>query len=397
MVAQGIAGDFASIGKALGSLFNGGGFDKFFEYLFDAVPGIGVFLIIYALMMFVSKITLFREPEHHKYAHMVGIGIALIGITNDSIYTFLVDFLAGSFLQLFLILFVVFGLMISLNYLKKHLHIAREGNANAAAKDALARTEEKKALTEFNATEQLDYIELSAEMKANKTAENLDAVNNDALKLVDEMQGQLSHAAALQSKGESTRAIRQGILDRISSYVSSLHNEFKSLNTLKKELNSLELASFKELKIEKNGDVDVKHLTAILNKDPQLKKTIRQNNGVVLKYVQQVKQLELSRQSMLKRINSLIDEMVDVEKKTDSLRSELTRSLESGNIAEASSVLGAIRDHLNRIKKDDGLLRSEISNVAALTKQIENFHKVELKELVVELKRTQEQEKEDSN
>lgn len=377
-VAPGIAGDLAEIGKAIGSLFGEEGMGGFFTHLMNAADGVGVFLIIYALMMFVSQVTIFRSDEHKKYAHMFGIGVSLIAVGIPQIYAFLVGFLAGTFLQLILILFVVFAIIILLNVLNKHRHQAKEGATSAAIKSVEKSGEFAKVNNETRAGRRLMRRERRARGDTSNSIKELSKVAHDHMNLIKVMEDQLANAATLQSKGESTRAVRQGILDRMSSFVASLHREHKSLKTLNTEIKQLESITFREFKldkIEKNDYGDL--ISSIKSKAGMMGPLTSIQERKIQEYGFKALQLDKEKISILKQMEALILDATSNESQTESLQQRLTGALESGNISEASAALGSIKVHLQKIEDDDRKLRADINRVKSLIVEIRDFHNAE--------------------
>ncbi|MBN1175160.1 hypothetical protein JXA48_00810 [Candidatus Woesearchaeota archaeon] len=376
--ATGILSDVNEIGQALGSLFGEEGIKGFFTHLFNAVDGIGVFLIIYGLMMFVSQITLFKAEEHKKYSHMFGIGIALIAITNKKIYSLLVDLMAGTLLTLILILFVVYAIIILLTHLKKVHNEAKEGAFKSATRSTAAAGEFAKVNNETRASRRLMRRERRARGDTSESIDELSSAVGNHMHLIQVMEQQLSHAATLQSKGESTRAVRQGILDRMSSFVASLHHEHKSLKALNVELKNLETLSFREFKLDQIEKNDYSHLISRLQSKAGVVGPIPVTTETKIKdYGFKALQLDKAKVQLLKQMESLVMDANSNESQTDSLQQRLTGALESGNISEASAALGSIKSHLQKIEDDNAKLRADINKVKALIVEIRDFHNAE--------------------
>lgn len=378
MVEVQIANDLAHIGNAFAALFGEGGFPVFFKELLLSFRGVGVFLVIYGLMMFISKITIFKSEEHHKYAHMFGIGIALIAISNNKVYDLLVGTVAQTFLQIILIMVVVFGIIILLNYLNKHRHEASAGAITAKSTAVSAKGEYHAAMSEKNklknesqAQKRLNLREKRGMANTVFTTTKLRMSRNNADALLKTMENEISRISSLQSAHEPTDNLRKSIFDKLNAFVAHLHKDNKHLKKLQKLISDLNSTNIKgliedkdEQKVEKSFQAHIRSLSG--------EKTI--NDDAIQAHFISAISLEKKKQQLLSAAKA---DIKDAERTTGDLesgKSALSAALSSGDIAAISSALSTIRERFARIKRDEDLLYQHILAISRLSDEIDNHH-----------------------
>lgn len=113
-------------------------------------PVVGAFLGIYVIFNFLGSVSVFRKPGQKRFAHLFGLSVAMMGILNKEISTFMINVIAGSFLQLILVIlgfaFVVFMFQYVLT---TYFHLDSE-NTKSFAKAAAAHSNKPWSLPSFS-------------------------------------------------------------------------------------------------------------------------------------------------------------------------------------------------------------------------------------------------------
>lgn len=394
-----ILNDVGHIGDAFSVLFRTGDIGGFLKELFQAADGIGVFLIVYGLMVYISKITIFKSPDHGKYAHFFGIGVALIAVTNNQVYSILTNLLAGSFLVFIIIIFVVFGLIIFINKMRSSNYETKTEMRHNQAASAEATRDSTKILNEVGATERLANREHSTRVKTRTGLMDLKNVSNNSKRLIAEMRMQLGRAGTLQSQGESTRQLRQGILDRISTFSGSLKEEHTYLTKLKSAISELRKLSIKELELDNQGIMLDHRLDAILadlsKNDTHFDKDELVNSQHLKAYIGKIHQLESNKKQIEDQMVPLINNAEDNVSQIELLQKDFVKSLSRGDIAASLNALNAIDLHLNKINEDDDRLAQEVSSVESQMNELADLHNAEHKNLIKLLMEEKKEVKED--
>lgn len=387
IVNLGIGQDLASIGKALGSLFQGD-FPGFFTHLMNAAPGVGVFLIIFALMKFVSEITIFKSEEHKKYANMFGIGIALIAVMNTRVYTILVNLVGGSFVILLLILFVVFGFIIAFNKIRTHASEGKTDLNNALANEHESSALESKARNEKRATNRLSRRERVSRRNSKKVTKRLRKSSNDSMKLIDQMLLEITNIEDLQSKGESTKSLRQGVASKISSFTSDLSHELKNVNELRNSIKRLEKYDYMGLNLDFKGSNQFKtafnHLQTT-HEGIEGKYDVKKHQDKIKNYLNRAIQLEQRKREFENNMEGKISDLESKIHDVEPHKSNFIHALDSGRISEAKSHLLKIKEDLEAVMRDDDAFSGELDVIRKLDQELDAFHNAEFKLLKKDL------------
>ncbi|MGE0792883.1 MAG: hypothetical protein AB7V77_01730 [Candidatus Woesearchaeota archaeon] len=80
----------------------------FFDKMLSSVALLGIFMIIYVIARYASEITLFKAPEHKRFAHIFGIAFGILGVFTSPISNFLKFLLGDIFLSLLFIALIIF-------------------------------------------------------------------------------------------------------------------------------------------------------------------------------------------------------------------------------------------------------------------------------------------------
>ncbi len=89
--------------------------DLFVQGLVGILPLIGLVIIIWGLMFFITRVTIFKSPDHDRYAKMFAWGIALIGVAQRSVFNAILG-LSKTFLILTFIIAIVFMFILFINH-----------------------------------------------------------------------------------------------------------------------------------------------------------------------------------------------------------------------------------------------------------------------------------------
>jgi hypothetical protein len=200
----------------------------FVDGLLAAAPVIGLFVVVFGLIFFLTKLTLFKDDAHSKYARMIAIGIGLIGIAQQSVFNTILGW-TTIFLTLGFIAAIIFMFVMFINHGRKS-HYKMNKEMFGAQKGFLeSKSNAQKAKREFTKVEH----ELNLDNKLySKTERDLGSLNSDLKDMTkiygDELR-QANRLAELLRK--ATAAANRGDKDEVHGYVRALSRDLGSLIT----------------------------------------------------------------------------------------------------------------------------------------------------------------------
>jgi ABC-type multidrug transport system fused ATPase/permease subunit len=161
-----VAGDLTSFANGFKALFSGD-VPGFAAGIVNALPLFGLIFVIYALAYYLSIITIFRgnDPRYQRFGNIFGIGLALLGLAQQSVYNMVLGLSTAMLSIIFLLLsiFIVWMFLnvsrTGLNETEGQMHTAR--GTRITAERATNRIEHETGMErrEFGRTErQLDRL-----------------------------------------------------------------------------------------------------------------------------------------------------------------------------------------------------------------------------------------------
>lgn len=219
-----VRGDLQSFIEAFEYAFHGS-WESAIDALFWSIPLFALIVIVYGLVYYVAAISIFKEPDHHKYARMIAIGIALIGLVQQKVYNFILGVSTAFVIVMFFIV-IIFMLIMSLRHM-------RTQNA-VAGKDYYTNKEQelkaKKKLTELKHDMRMDKAENKHVWNNLRSLEgdlhSMDRLSGSILRQIDQLLQLLRKAYAAKTKGDDSK---------LHGYVKSLTNGIHSLSATMKD------------------------------------------------------------------------------------------------------------------------------------------------------------------
>lgn len=266
-VKSGLTG-FANGMKALFK----GNTGAFIDGLLAAAPIIGLFVVVFGLIFFLLKITLFKDDAHSKYARMIGIGIGLIGIAQQSVFDAILNW-STTFLILSFILAIIFMFIIFLNYNRKSHYEMGKSMFNAQGEFLAAKSDARKAKREFNKVEHELGLDEKLYAKTERDLNMLDSDLRDITKLYGDELRQCDHLAELLRKAAA--AANRGEDNQVHGYVQALSRDLGGLVTTMQHENADDRKAHELLNyIRKNLAYSFKDEKEALSEEDHIKKII---------------------------------------------------------------------------------------------------------------------------
>lgn len=220
-----VRGDLQSFGSGIKSALpphsDMGGF---IDGMLGSMPLFGLIVIVFGLMFFITKITLFKDPKHDKYARMISFGVALMGLAQQKVYNTILS-LSTTFLILSFILAIVFMFIMFVNHNRKE-HLKSHTELHEITGNALsARRSLEKIKHELNHEKNL-YDKTDHDLATlDSDLDDIDHLVGNEITQIDKLGSMLRKATAAQSAGNSAA---------VKSYVNSLSKDLAGLITTMK-------------------------------------------------------------------------------------------------------------------------------------------------------------------
>lgn len=211
---------------------------------------VGIFLVVYALMVSILKISLLKDDEHKSMRNMFGIGVGLIAVATPSVFRLIANLLGGSFITILILLIVVFGIWIAVIKFRGHTYSAGsdlEQQRGGYLRSKAERIEKQRETNAINQEKKFDNALYSQEDKVIEEAEeDITEEIKEAESLHDQLiaiNGMLGKMAKI-SDSESRSKFKNIILSQVSVFTHLLNEEMKQIsqvenlsNALSKEIN----------------------------------------------------------------------------------------------------------------------------------------------------------------
>lgn len=241
-----VVGDLQSWASGFRALFNGSS-SGFINGVVGGMPLIGLFVVVFGLMMFVTKITIFRKEEYDKYARMMGIGIALLGLAQQSVYNAILGW-STMFVTITFIITIVFMLFMwwSYNFARKHEietdRLSAKTARLGAEKGAMdAQRDLSKVKHELEKDEML-YRKMERDLKElDRELRDTHKIHGDELQVVDKIGDLLRKATAAAQRGDDgmLHGYVQALARDLGSLITSMKHEGLEDTTLGESINNI--------------------------------------------------------------------------------------------------------------------------------------------------------------
>jgi hypothetical protein len=340
------------LGSAFAALFRGQP-DQFVPNLVVGFPAIGIFLIIYGFFMVVGLMTLFKGEGRSKYAHYMGIGLGLLGTSNNDVFNFIEGFIGGGLLIVALGIFGVYaGIAVWRNGHKTSLDLSTEtkqsAKANLEAEKYRKEAEHETGLQEkFLKNEDRDIKAIDA------TLENLDRYAKNGIDLLQHIQVALRKVISLQSQGQNTTAHKEKVYAYCKASVPALVHPMADLEaSIQKNMKHLDQHERKAGKIE--GELE--HETARILKnleethDPKM---VAGEEHRIKELVAKMHATEAKKRQLIAQDEELARPSHLPDKKVlESEKDGLLKTLHEGNISSALQHLSRLMEMFTQIDHD---------------------------------------------
>lgn len=402
---------FNGFGVAFGYLFQGdlGGFLD--ALLMGPAYLVATFLILYGLMLFVGRISIFRSEEHKKYAQFFAVGIAIIGTISGPIFNLITQLLSGTFLLIILILFIIYAIMIFV----KHLRTAHAKSSTdlrtemtnfhrAEAEMEAARRDEKKVEHDNRLSDKMEKREEDALDDVDNDLKKDWAVKGKVQDMFTKYREWLHQLMALDPNSEPARSIRQRLLAQSAAFTGLLKKEELDASEIKHIIERLEVLVNEEGKIELderryldhiNDQIhqSYKDLPAKDQKDVDIDKRILEVEGLIIR-IQQAHQKLHDREKELLRRAELIDgqELTDV-RHLEAEMVTLTEALHDGDSRAALNALNSMESMHSKITKEETEIKYIVDEFKKIERQVNTLTNRE-KKLIREALKLEKKEEE---
>lgn len=318
------------------------------------LPVVGLVVIVFGLMFFITKISIFKSPEHDRYARMIAFGVALIGLAQQSVYNTILG-LSTSFLILVFILAVVFIFIMFVNYNRK-AHLESYTELHKITGQALSAKQDLSKIKNELRHEQ------NLRDKTDRDLEILNTELNSTNKLVGDELSQVDRLADLLRK--ATAAYQTGNSPAVNQYVTALSKDLGSLiTTMQHEQNHnihiADMVSKIEAELAKWGHsnstdkTEEEHLQKLFHKfsqtwgheikDDELKKLYKEEHGLI-SHLQHIRRELHQLQSLYDKIIAQTEDLNRASYQTKHLEANAVRdNIMNQQFAEAHKHLDNLR------------------------------------------------------
>lgn len=377
-----VRGDLGAFVGAFESAFHGD-WEGFVDGIVWSFPLFGLLVIVFGLTYFVAVITLFKDPDHHKYARMVAAGIALLGLAQQKVYNWILG-VSTAFLIVIFTLTVIAMLLIALRRGRGELAVA--GNSMYRAKSLELKAKK-------------DLVDLKHDMKMDKAEhrhvwnslrdlkgdiDTLHRLEGTELHQIDQLLKMLGKAYAAQKGGDTAQ---------LHDYAKSLTNGVHTLASTArahKELTASMAVTIGRLREEiQRWRSAIDHEGSVEQKFEHMLHSLLGTHDLGGADIHALKRENADIHYKLNQLHEYIRELVSMEQKMVSLESRIrshSTSKEAVDIhkiqediakydfAAAQQKLGQLR----RLVEQDEVLSSELGTLDTESKHLlKNISSVE--------------------
>ncbi|MFP4118793.1 MAG: hypothetical protein ACLFTH_01950 [Candidatus Woesearchaeota archaeon] len=262
-VASSVAEDLTGVVDGLSSLIRGNT-AGFVDGIVGAVPLVGLFAIVFGITFFLTKTTIFKKEDQAKYARMVSIGIALIGLVQQSVYNVILN-LSKSFLILAFIFAIVMMAIMFVNVNRKSYFEVQKDTFDAMNNKLGSQKTLQKTKDDF--LKDKKYYERSRNELRRLDGEirEMNKLGGDEIRAVDKLIDMVTraHSAAAEGAADKIHTYTKAITAGISGLVTSMKHEHKHLHKIDYLLNDIQSITKRWGKDESEEENEEKRLEKI--------------------------------------------------------------------------------------------------------------------------------------
>ena len=362
------------LGAAFSFLFRGQP-DQFIPELLRGAPVVGVFLLIYGLVLALCIMTFFKESDHRKYAHYFAIGIALLGTVQDSVFNIAANLIGGT--MLIVILAVLFGFFIVNAWTRgKRSHLEESADMYKAKK--VEQEEYRDALKQKHSSTLQGRLNKEEEHnvdQADNILRTLEHDTQDALVLFQRIQQAIQHAAGLVSQGQPFEEYKQRIASVLKTQVPRLHVK-PDIAQLHEQMVKLKQTEHQQITLDHQ-----KIMTGEHDLEQEINLIIQQLQTSYPKKVKKIKAEEENLRRLFRQAHDLIKQKTVLINEAEQLVDEGPDNVdgEAQTIAhEVDNVLSALNaNDFGKASNELSLLRQKMNMTMQKAQQADQiFHKI---------------------
>lgn len=199
---------------------------------------LGVLAIVFGLTFYLTKLTIFRNDSNVKYARMVALGIALIGLAEQSVYNVVLNMSSTFLILAFIFIIVMMSIMVVNHNRKIHHEVQKEAldaeeDMSKSKKQALKAKHDLKTDKKYYSNARNKLHKLDGDLKEMKH------LGSDELRAVDKLINMVTRVQEVQA-GEGPSDSNNHSTNEPHSYTKSLNAGIAGLITkMKHEYNYL--------------------------------------------------------------------------------------------------------------------------------------------------------------
>ncbi|MGM5480196.1 MAG: hypothetical protein ACQESC_01935 [Nanobdellota archaeon] len=260
-----VAGDLNQFVQGISSLFHGNT-NAFVDGLIGLLPLIGLFMIVFGLTFFLTRITVFRKDDQSKYAKMVAVGIALIGIVQQAVYNVVLGMSRTFLILAFIFLIVMMAIMYINISRRNHYDVLKE--TNDAKKAEIESTKAMKSAKDDLEKDKKYYTKTKSELaKLDADLKDMKKLGSDELKAVDRLIDLVTraHSAVAEGSGDKIHKYAKTLNAGIAGLTTKMNHEHKHLHRLDHLLSDVQRITRRWGKDEKDEEDETKQLQKVYN------------------------------------------------------------------------------------------------------------------------------------
>jgi len=406
---------FQELVSAFSSLFSDTPSD-FTQHFIAFLPLLGLFLIVFGLTFFITKVTIFKDPEHNRYASMIAWGVGLIGLAQRKVYNVILSW-SSTFLILSFILMMVFLFILFLTHNRKKYYESSKDMLDSKKDYFTSKTSERNERKKLSVLEH----EMSLDKKNyTKIDHELDSLNSD-LRNISKIYGselsQVDKMAALLRK--ITSAANSGNAGSVHDYIKTLSGDLGSLMTtfshehkdVSKLYHLLDEVRHHEAYLFKNESKELteeehlkkilnKHLKAVHNKDENsiklLSRHFLKDETEIKRHLRNIRHSSIHLNHLQDKIETLLEnlEKFGYQSKHEAA-SAVREAILANNFNEANHQLDRLRsliEHGEHYFKEIAGVEREVSHHVDVIRQNERAMQILLRDVETLEKRLKKEE-----
>jgi len=260
---QSAAGDYLKLlVDGIAGLFRGNT-NLFVRDLTAAFPLIAVFLIVMAVVQYVSRRVLFKEPENARFAAILSVGMALITVWSQGVFSWIVGLGITTLTIIFIFVFIAFLYEGIASHQTGLVNINRANRDLSTARKEVYETQkgEIRAKEDFTAEMALEGQEIQDLKNAQEEIRSMSINSKSIQNSLNKIQGQLRNLIRIGSdRPESVVAYRNALSSELGFLESKLEAERANLGQLWEELQKYKYSvqsDFRTMNAEQRAIADI--------------------------------------------------------------------------------------------------------------------------------------------